>query len=404
MSTHRFLLSAATLLTLVASPSLAQKSAMPPGRPSLTAGADTNDAQQYYDYGVSVMGREPDKAAAAFYWAMRLNPISADAFYADRCALLLRDKYIFQKYMQEDKKTLKSAEIRHADSLYLHALTINPFVNRKFEFTMFEKYWNNVADEYAQQNDLSFGEVQAYINEQIAQGSPQLRAEDAYGHGRFEEALRLYAQAVKSSRDKAPLHVERGRIFYQMNRPDSALTELEAGLSEMKKKDAKDIVYIYQPKALLDESIGLVYQRLGNDSAAKNAFGQALAEDLSYFPAHLQLAYLAPAAGDTTTALSEMDLAAQLAVNDPAVHFIYGYTLAAAHRNADAEMQLRKALEIDPVFAAPHDVLGQVLEAEGKPAEALTQYETFLALASMQDPRRSEATHKVKTLSPGART
>jgi tetratricopeptide (TPR) repeat protein len=394
--------SVAALALFAALPCAAQKGAKIPPRPVLAAGADTNDAQSYYAYGESMLEHQPDKAADAFYWATRLNPISAEAFYAARCALLLSDKYAFMKYMVDDKKMLKSSEVQHADSMYLHALTVNPFVNRKFEFTMFEKYWTYIAEEVAQENDLTFSEVQEYINGQIAHGSPQLKAQEAYGHGDFPEALQQYAAAIKSSRNKAPLHVERGRIFYQMNRPDSALTELEAGLSEMKKKDAKDIVYIYEPKALLDQSIGLVYQRLGKDSAAKNAFGQALQEDLSYFPAHMQLAYIALAAGDTTTGLSEMDLAAQLAVDDPAVHFIYGYTLAAAHKTSEADAQLRKALALDPVFAAPHDVLAQVLEAEGKAADAATHYRTFLTLASAQDPRRAEATQKVKALSAGA--
>lgn len=402
MTKTRTLVSLAVLAIVAASPVRAQKADKVPPRPALLAGADTNDAQSYYDFGSAAFQHDPAAAADAFYWAMRLNPISADAYYARRCALLLGDKFVFQRYMDDDKKILKSAEVKHADSLYLRALTINPFVNRKFEFTMFEKYWLNVADEVAQQNDLSYGEIQQYISQQIAQGPPELRARDAYGQGNYPDALRYYAEAIKGSREKAPLRVERGRIFYQINQPDSALAELTAALTEMKKKDAKDIVYLYQSKALLDESIGLVYQRLGNVSAAKESFGQALQEDLSYFPAHMQLAYLALTAGDTTTGLSEMDLAAQLGADDPAVHFVYGFTLAAAKKNADAEAQLRKAIELDPVFAQPHVVLGQVLEAEAKPALAATEYRTFLALASRQDPRRGEATTKLATLSQGA--
>jgi hypothetical protein len=395
-------LSLAVLAAFTVSPAQAQKAGTLPPRPALLAGADTNDAQSYYDYGASVFDHDPASAADAFYWAMQLNPISADAYYARRCALLLSDKFVFQRYMNDDKKMLKSTEVKHADSLYLRALTINPFLNRKFEFLMFEKYWANVADEVAQQNDMSYSEIQAYISQQIAQGPPELRARDAYGHGNFADALRYYAQAIKSSREKAPLRVERGRIFYQTNQPDSALAELTAALTEMKKKDTKDIVYLYQSKAVLDESIGLADQRLGNVSAAKEAFGQALQEDLSYFPAHMQLAYLALAAGDTTSGLSEMDLAAQLGEDDAAVHFVYGYTLAATKKNADAEVQLRKAIEIDPVFAQPHDVLGHVLEAEAKPAMATTEYRAFLALASRQDPRRADAASRLAALPAGS--
>ena len=63
---------------------------------------------------------------------------------------------------------------------------------------------------------------------------------------------------------------------------------------------------MYESKALLEHSIGLVQQRLGNKSAAKEAFGRALQEDLSYFPAHVQLAYLALDGKDTTTLESQL--------------------------------------------------------------------------------------------------
>ena len=48
------------------------------------AAADTNDAQAYFDYGVSVFEQDPKASAAAFYWAARINPGYADALYARR--------------------------------------------------------------------------------------------------------------------------------------------------------------------------------------------------------------------------------------------------------------------------------------------------------------------------------
>ena len=36
--------------------------------------ADTNDAQAWFDYGVRRFEIDPDAAAAAFYWAARINP------------------------------------------------------------------------------------------------------------------------------------------------------------------------------------------------------------------------------------------------------------------------------------------------------------------------------------------
>jgi hypothetical protein len=50
------------------------------------------------------------------------------------------------------------------------------------------------------------------------------------------------------------------------------------------------------------------------------------------------------------------------------------------------------------VFAAPYLALGHALDGEGKPNDALPQYQAFLAHASQQDMRRPEAQERITTL------
>jgi Tfp pilus assembly protein PilF len=187
-------------------------------------------------------------------------------------------------------------------------------------------------------------------------------------------------------------------VFVQVRQPDSALSELTQSVAELRKADKNDLVFVYESKALLEHSIGLVQLTLGNTAAAKEAFARALEEDLSYFPAHLQLANLAMAAKDTATALSEMELAVEIRPNDPTLRFAYGYTLIASAQFDEAEAQLRKAIEVDPVYASPYFMLALVLDSQGKTAEALASYRAFLARASQTDPRRKEAEDHVREL------
>ena len=388
----------ALAVVAAASPALAQKGKGEPRRPSFPAGADTNDAQLYYDYGLARLEHEPERAADAFYWATRLNPMWAEAYYARRSALLLSDRYRFQRYYEDDRRTLESAEIKRIDSLYFYSLTINPFLYRKLDLVLSRAYWRNISEDIARKENVSSTEVQYYIDRMMMHAPVSRQAWQAYGDGRFADALRLYADAIKGAKYKAYYRTNRGRLFFQIGQPDSALAELTLALDEMRKSDRKDLVYVYESKALLEHSIGLVHQRLGDPAAAKEAFGRALQEDLSYFPAHVQLGYLALESKDTTTALSEMDLAIQIRPDDPGLRFIYGYALAVNGRYKDAEEQLHKALELDPVFAAPHHVLGQLFDQQAKAAEALAEYRSFLALASRQDTRRSEAEERVKEL------
>jgi cytochrome c-type biogenesis protein CcmH/NrfG len=375
----------------------AQKPKDEPRRPRLSADADTNDTRAYYEFGLEKLERDPDAAADAFYWAARLDPTSADAYYARRCAMLLSDRFRFQRYYEDDRRTLQSSEVQRIDSLYLYSLTINPFLYRKLDLRLFNDYIQIWSEEYARRHDMNPGEVRFAVEREIAQESSVLmRARQAYGYARFAEALGYYAEAIKRARHKAGLREERGWLFFQIGQADSALVELNLALDELRKTDKKDVVYIYESKALLEHSIGMVHQRLGNVAAAKESFGRALQEDLSYFPAHMQLAYIAMNARDTTTALSELDLAVQIRPDDPMLHYTYGYALASVGKFEDAEVQLRKAIGVDPSFSASYYVLGQVLDALAKPADALGQYQAFLAHASRQDLRRKEAEQRIQ--------
>lgn len=397
----RLSLKSALVIALLSGSQLAfaQKPKKEPKRPKLPADADTNSAQRYYDLGLEKLDRDPDQAADAFYWAARINPTMAEAYYARRCALLVADRYRFQRYYEDDKRTIQSDEVKRIDSLYYYSLTINPFLYRKLDLRLYREYIGIIAEDIARRENVSTNEIQYELDRWLNQNaSPWLRADQAYGEGRFDDALRYYAEAIKRADRKARLRTERGQLFFQLDQGDSALAELTQALDELRKQDKKDVVYVYLSKALLEQSIGLVQQRLGNAAAAKESFGRALEEDLSYFPAHVQLGYMALEAKDTTTALSEMDLAVQIRGDDPTLRYVYGYTLAVNGKYKDAEVQLRKAIELDPVFAAPYNQLGDVLDREGRGSDAVAQYKTFLAVASREDLRRKAVEERLQAL------
>lgn len=370
-----------------------------PDRPRLETSVDTNDAYAYYNLGLAKLDRDPEKAADAFYWAARLNPGWAEAYYARRVALLLKDPRRLVRYWDGDKGTVRSKQIRHIDSLEVQALALNPFLYHGLDQRLFRTIIHQIADEATRGSGMDSNELEYEMNRYIRSGPPSLRAWIAYGQGRFDDALDLYAKAIKQAKYKASLRTDRARIFFQLNRPDSALAELTQALDEMRKADKKDLVYVYESKALTEYSIAMVEQRLGDQAAAREAFGRALEEDLSYFPAHLQLGFMALEAKDTTTALSEMDLAVQIKGDDPWLRYTYGFTLNATGKYPEAETQLRKAVELDSVFAPAHFILAQALEGQARTADALAEYRTFLSLAARNDLRRPEAEKHVALIS-----
>src|SRR3954469_19634027 len=187
----------------------AQKGKDEPKRPRLSADADTNNARSYYDLGLEKLERDPELAADAFYWAARIDPTSADAYYARRCAMLLSDRFRFQRYYEDDRRTLQSSEVRRIDSLYLYSLTINPFLYRKLDLRLFNDYIQIWSEEYAQRHNMNPGEVRFAVEREMAQESSVLmRARQAYGYARFPDALRYYADAINRARHKAGLREE----------------------------------------------------------------------------------------------------------------------------------------------------------------------------------------------------
>lgn len=368
-----------------------------PKRPQLWERADTNDAATYYNFGLDQIERDPKVAADAFYWATRLNPLHADAYYARRVALLLADKRRAARYYWGDRSTMRSKDIQRIDSLYLTALTLNPFLYEKLDRLIYQAA---VDDFVNSQRDTDAGALRYAIDRMMYTGGPGARAWAAYTEARFDDALRYYAQATKEAkaRYKYLYRSRRGRIFFQLNQPDSALAELREAVEDLRKADERDFVYLYVSKALFEQTVGMALERLDRKDAAREAYGRALQEDLAYSPAHVRLAYMALDARDTATALSEFDLAVQLRADDAGLLYQYGYALAAAGKLDDAAMNLGKSVTLNPYYALPYYARGRVRLAQGKTAEALEDLQSFVARASRQDPRFNEATALIKSL------
>jgi tetratricopeptide (TPR) repeat protein len=221
------------------------------------------------------------------------------------------------------------------------------------------------------------------------------RANLAASQRQFDEALGLYNRALSGSRDKPGIRWNRARIFYLMGAADSALNELQLAVNELREKDAAKLSLWYRSKEFYEHAMGMIHERRGDLAGAKEAYGRALQEHLSYYPAHVRLAALALRAGDTIQALSEFELAAQVAPNEPLVRLTYGALLAQTGKADDAEPHLRRVVELEPFFATPHYLLGRVAEQKGNTDGATQEYQAFLRLASKKDVRRGDVTQRL---------
>ncbi|MET0400470.1 MAG: hypothetical protein ABW277_27005 [Longimicrobiaceae bacterium] len=389
---------------LPSTPAAAQDRTREPRRPRLDAAADTNSAAAYYSHGVRVMHSRPREAADAFYWATRIDPGMADAWYARRIAFFMSNPERFGAYMYRNRRVVESREVRTADSLQLRALTLNPFVRTKFDKDLFDHYqhWSVFGDRAGVSFDPAA--LKFWMDKWLLDGGPASRAWVAYAGGFFPEALEAYATALEGSRNRGGIHANRARIFLLVGRPDSALVQMSQAVEHMRAREhgETDMIFLYESKALYEHSTGVILEQLGRREEAREAYARALREDLSYHPAHVALAGIALASADTATALAELDLAAQLRGDDAGVRYAYAQVLAFSRRYAEAREQLQQAVATEPWFAPPYALLGGMLETAGKRSEAREAYTAFLARATRGHPLRENVQARLASLAEAA--
>ncbi len=396
------------LLALVALVGAAQaQSRNAPKRPRLAAGADTNDAHAYYGFGVAVLRREPWTAAAAFYWASRLDPGWPEAFYAQRVAGLMAREDLLIGYLEGARSVVESRDAQRLDSLEDQAQRLNPFFRRSLDETLFAGYlmarYKQSRSRYGERPpDLTDRSELEYLVDQYLRsgGNIYLRAAIAASRGRVAEALEFYRQLLPQVGVKAEIHADRARLFYVIASYDSALVELQAALSELRQMDTVRLTHLYVSRELMEHAIGVIHEAAGDTAAARQAYGRALQENLAYAPAHVRLAGLDLLARDSATALSEFDLAVQVAPSEAPLRAAYALLLVQTGRRDDAVVHLRRAADLEPYYAVPHYLLGYVAELQGNRDEALAGYRAFLARAGARDPLRPVVEQRVADLSP----
>ena len=378
------LLSAAPGATLDAQS--AKREDVPP-RPRFTVARDSNSAAAYYYHGMQMLAKHPAEAADAFYWAARLEPEWADPVYARRVALLMRDESSLIEYVMTGRRT---REQKHADSLQQRALLLDPFLYRKLDREMLDR----AVNAYIRQRDRDrggMGTMPVFLRaSDFALDNPRLAGWMAYSDGQFADALKYFGTAMKRSPKAYDIHSERADVLYLVGNYDSTLVELDAMLGEMRKVDQKKLLAYYDSKAFVEYQTGKVHVARGDLAQAREAFGRALTEDLSFYMAHAALSGVALAQHDTGTAIQEYDLAVQLAGDDPGLRYEYGAMLFVTAKYDAAAEQFAKAIELDPDYAKPYFPLAYIHDGNGRDAEALRYYDGYVRRAPTSDGTRLE--------------
>ena len=105
-------------------------------RPPLPLGADSNSAEAYTTHGRAWLNRAPDTAAAAFEWALKLDPEYAYAYHGRAVAMLIAYAEPTPRAIPawRFRASVPVERLRYVDSLNMHALLLDPFFEPQFEY------------------------------------------------------------------------------------------------------------------------------------------------------------------------------------------------------------------------------------------------------------------------------
>lgn len=395
--TTRFL--AAVLLTAglaLGVPAHAQEKI--PKRPRLAAGLDSNDAAAYLATGRKELDTDPEFAARAYWWASRIAPGSAEAMYGRAVATTLADRSLVTLYVDGPQNDGERREYRAIDSLLITASLLDPFLHKSLDRRIIIAY-------IAGRMPGGDATAEREIDREARELGPAAQSWAAYSQGRFADALEYSAMTIAKARARAGIYARRGEMFARLGNSDSAVAQFELAIVEAQKLDKKKLVVFYQPAARFRYQIGLIHEAGGTLEAARDSYGKALTEDLSFWPAHQRLGLLALAAGDTAAGLGELDLAVQAAPHNAYLRYQYGSLLAKRGKLAEAAAHLQRVIADEPWYAEPYVLMARLYEASDLAADAIATYQAFLARSTKDDRQRPFAEQRLAALrgpAPGA--
>ena len=376
------------IVPLLAGSLAAQQPAAPPRRPRLAENADTNAARSYYSLGLNLLDARPRDAAAAFYWASRLEPAAPEPWYAQRVALLLSNEARLWVYMDYNRGEMNSPEVMRIDSLHRKALMIDPMFHQNLNGQMVMQYLTRrIRQEYrnAGINLNDQVELEQAIMDMANRYYPADAAMLAYSKGQFEFAAGSGGMAINQEPRWWHYHEDRANAFYQLGRLDSARAQMLAMIEKSTTADTSQLRFVYESKAQWRYSLGRILERDQNWTGAREAYEQTLIEDLGYYPAHIRLAYIGLRQRDTAMAMRDFSRAVESAEGEYIPHLAYGEALINARRFDSAVVHLRQAIALEPHASVARRLLAFALDGAGDSTAARDAYRTYLAMARRDD-------------------
>jgi len=212
-------------------------------------------------------------------------------------------------------------------------------------------------------------------------------AEAYYGLGRIDAARGNLAPAAESLRKACELFPTYGAAHYALAQVDGKLGKSEESQEHLKVFAKNKTIVPPVDDPLRDElrrldmgapshlERGVQLEQVGRVEDAIAETEKALQLDPTLVRAHVNLIILYGRNGNPDKAEEHYRTAVKLNPRQfPDAYYNHGVLLLQQGKLDETEKAFRRALEIDPSYAAAHNNLGYVFELQGKISEAVAEY------------------------------
>ena len=238
-------------------------------------------------------------------------------------------------------------------------------------------------------------------------------------HGRFDEAVKHYREAVRIDPGYAQAQVNLGAAlaaqgkleeaagyWLQALRIDPNFTEARNGLGAALAAQGRldeaiqqwlEALKIDPGFAPAHNNIGAVLDRQGKFEEAMQHYRAALKINPDYGKARYNLGLDLAEHGDPGQAAEYFREALRMDPDSASIHHSLGNALHRQGQLGQAALQYLEALRINPDYAEAHNDLGAALSAQGKQGEAVKQWREALKI----DPNCAQARQNLRRSLPG---
>ncbi|PWU14899.1 MAG: hypothetical protein C5B50_16345 [Verrucomicrobia bacterium] len=200
-------------------------------------------------------------------------------------------------------------------------------------------------------------------------------AQDLTKHGRSDEAIRHYREAIRIKPDYADVHNNLGNALSKKGQLDEAVVELS------------EAIRLNPNSAEAHNNLGSTLLRKGETDQAIVQFQLANRLNSNGAETHFNLGIAFDRKNQIDEAIAQYQQAIQLNPDYAEAHNNLGSALLKKGEQDQALIQYREAIRLNPEIAAAHYNLGAALEGKGQIEEAIAQYQE----AARLDPGDADA-------------